>query len=364
MNAELRTIPATDGYRMPAEWEPHGGCYLAWPENTYFWRQGAKPVQHTVVAIADAIAATGEQVTVTVSSSQYLHARLLLPDAVRVVEISTFNAWARDIAPSFLVDDHGGLRGVDWRFDGYGNRSPYWHLDNGYAARILDLERLDRYAGPIVFEGGMIDVDGLGTGIVAAECLLDPVRYRNPNRDTIIDAVRDYLGVRKLIWLPFGLVDDDTAGHMDNMARFVSPGTVALAWTGNERDPQFERSAAAWELLTAETDADGKPLTVHKIPIPGPLHMTAEESLGTDIGARIDRTGQRLAGSYLNFYISNGAVLIPALDPATDDEAAAILSGLLPGREPIQLPSRELLLGGGNIHCATRQIPATTRRQS
>ncbi|MFG1797732.1 agmatine deiminase [Nocardia sp. NPDC049149] len=357
MRTDLKTHPAADGFRMPAEWDPHAGCFLAWPENTYFWRQGAKPAQDVVATIADAIATTGEQVTVTVSARQYLHARLRLTAAVRVVEVSTANAWARDVAPSFVVDDTGGLRGVDWRFNGYGNRSPYWHADDAYAAKLLDLERVERYSGPVVFEGGMLDVDGLGTGLVAEECLLDPARYRNPDRDTINAAMRDFLGVDKLIWLPFGLVDDGTAGHMDNMARFVAPGQVLLAWTDDENDPQFERSAAALARLTGATDATGNPLTVHKIPIPGPLHMTEEESAGTDIGAAVNRTGERLAGSYVNFYLANGAVLVPQLDPATDAEAVAVLGALFPSRAVVPLQTRDLLLGGGNIHCATRQIP-------
>ncbi|KIA61778.1 agmatine deiminase family protein [Nocardia vulneris] len=361
MRTHVSSTPATDGYRLPADWEPNTACYLAWPENTYFWRAGAKPAQHTVATLADTIAEAGEQVTVTVSASQYLHARLALSAAVRVVEVSSSNVWARDTGPMFVVDDRGGLRGVDWRFNGYGNRSPHWHIDDAYAGKLLDLERVDRYPGPIVFEGGMLDVDGRGTGMVTEECALDPARYPEPDRDTIATALREFLGVRELIWLPFGLVDDGTRGHIDNLARFVAPGEVALAWTDDERDPQFERSAAALARLDGTPDVDGKPLTVHKIPIPGPLSMTADESAGTDIAALHDQTGNRLAGSYLNFHLIEGAVLIPQLDPATDDAAAALFGDLFPTRTPILLPTRELLLGGGNIHCATRQVPDPAR---
>lgn len=357
MHTELTGLPAADGFRLPAEWEPHAGCYLAWPENPYFWREGAKPVQRVVAGLANTIAATGEQVTVTVSTSQYKHARLVLSAAVRVVEAATANAWARDAAPMFVVNDTGTVRGVDWPFNGYGNRSPFWHIDDAYASKILDLERIDRYAAPIVFEGGMLDVDGRGTGLITEECALDPVRYQRPDRAAITNAVRDYAGVRELIWLPFGLAGDGSCGHIDNMARFIAPGQIALAWTDDERDPQFERSAAALERLAGHPDADGKPLTVHKIPNPGPLYMTAEESAGTDIGTWRNRTGERLAASYLNFYLTDSTVLVPQLDPATDQEAVDILAAALPQHEPVLIPTRDLLLGGGNIHCATRQLP-------
>ncbi|QIS09629.1 agmatine deiminase [Nocardia arthritidis] len=358
MRTELTGTPAADGFRMPAEWEPHSGCYLAWPENTYVWREGAKPVQRAVAAIANAIAEVGEQVTVTVSSAQYKHARLVLSAAVRVVETSTVNVWSRDTAPTFVVDDRGGLRGVKWVFNGYGQRFPEWYLDDAYATKVLDLERLDQYRAPVVFEGGMLDVDGLGTGIVAEECVLDPARNPHPDREMIARAVRDFAAVHKLLWLPWGLTDDDTRGHIDNMARFVAPGHLLLAWTDDERDPQFARSAAALEILERETDANGNPLTVTKIPIPGPLYMTAEENSGTDIGTSLNQTGNRLAGSYCNFYLANGAVLVPQLDPATDDEAVAILGRMFPERDTVPIPTRDLLLGGGNIHCATRQLPA------
>lgn len=355
----LTSTPAADGFRMPAEWHPHDGCLLVWPQNGYVWRAGARPAQRALAAVANAIAETGEPVTVTVTGDQYAHARSALADRVRVVETSTWLGWARDIAPTYVIDAQGRRRGIDFRFNGYGGRYPYWAIDDQYARKILDLTGTDRYRTSLVLEGGAFHVDGEGTCLVTEETLLDPDRNPGADRERMEALLRAYLGVRTVVWLGRGLVADGTRGHVDNLACFAAPGVVLLAWTDDEDDPQYERSADALERLRAATDAAGRPLRVVKLHVPGPLYMTEDEARGVDaIDAQHGAAPPRLAASYTNFYLTAGHAFVPLLDPGHDDAAIATLGRALPAHTVVGLPTRELLLGGGNIHCATQQLPS------
>ena len=177
MSKTLDSNPRRDGYRMPGEFEPHAGCWLLWPERPDNWRLGAKPAQQTFATLAAAIAAS-EPVTVGVSAAQFARARRLLPAAVRVVELSANDAWVRDTGPTFVVNDRGGVRGVDWRFNAWGGLQGGlyfpWDRDEAVAQKIIEIEGCDRYRAPFVLEGGSIHVDGQGTLITTEECLLNP----------------------------------------------------------------------------------------------------------------------------------------------------------------------------------------------
>ncbi|MGI5233046.1 agmatine deiminase [Actinoallomurus sp. CA-142502] len=354
----LESTPAADGFRMPAEWEPHEGCWMAWPQNGYVWREGARPAQRALAAVANALADVGEQVTVTVTGDQYAHARAVLDGRVRVVETTCWLGWARDIAPTYVVDREGRRRGVDFAFNGYGARYPYWATDDQYARKVLDLTGTDRYRAPMVLEGGAFHVDGEGTALVTAETLLDPDRNPAPSQPAMEKLLHDYLGVTRTVWIEWGLTCDETRGHVDNIACFAAPGVVCLTWTDDPRDPQYERSARALEDLRHATDARGRTLRVEKLPLPGPLHRTDEEARGVDTLGVPDTGPGRLAASYANFYLTSDHVFAPLLDPEHDDEAMLRLGRIFPNHTVVGLPTRELLLGGGNIHCATQQIPA------
>ncbi|HET7120015.1 MAG TPA: agmatine deiminase [Solirubrobacterales bacterium] len=363
MSVTLKTTPAADGYRMPGEFEPHDGCWMAWPERSDNWRWGAKPAQRAYAAVAAAIAAA-EPVTMAVSDAQFEHARSLLPDSVRVVELSSDDAWIRDMGPSFVVDGRGGRRGVDWRFNAWGGLEGGlyfpWDRDERVAAKVLEIEGADRYRAPIVLEGGSIHVDGEGTVLTTEECLLNPNRNPDRSREEIERVLRDYLGAEKVLWLGQGVFDDETDGHVDNIACFARPGVVLLTWSEDDGDPQSEISRDARKRLEAETDARGRSLEVITLPSPGPLTVTESEAEGVDAiaGTLPRRAGDRLAASYVNFYLANSRVVYPLLDERHDDEAAEILRGVLPEREVVGVPAREILLGGGNIHCITQQVPA------
>jgi agmatine deiminase len=219
---------------------------------------------------------------------------------------------------------------------------------------------LRSFAAPFVLEGGSIHVDGEGTVLTTEECLLNPNRNPELSREQIERALLDYLGAEKVVWLGRGVFEDETDGHVDNLACFVQPGVVLLTWCGDESDPQHAISRDALARLEATTDARGRPFEVIKLPAPGPLRIEAEEAAGVELreGTLPRRAGDRLAGSYANFYLGNSRLVMPLLDERHDDEAAEILRGCFPDREVVGVPSREILLGGGNIHCITQQVPA------
>lgn len=347
---------------MPGEFEPHGGCWMAWPERPDNWRLGAKPAQEAYAAVAVAIAAS-EPVTMAVSDGQFEHARGLLPPEVRVVEVSTDDAWIRDHGPTFLVGGEGGRRGVDWRFNAWGGTKGGlyfpWDRDERVAAKVLEIESADRYRAPIVLEGGAIHVDGEGTVLTTEQCLLNPNRNPELSKEEIERVLLDYLGAEKVVWLGAGVFEDETDGHVDNLACFARPGVVLLTWTDDEDDPQQAISRDARVRLEAATDARGRPFEVVLLPSPGPLQLSAEEAGGVDAGEGTQprRAGDRLAASYVNFYLGNSRIVYPLLDPRHDEEAAAILRRVFPEREVVGVPAREILLGGGNIHCITQQVP-------
>jgi agmatine deiminase len=359
MSSIVDSTPAADGFRMPGEFEPHDGCWMIWPERPDNWRLGAGPAQDAFAAVAESIAVS-EPVTMAASAAQLERCRSLLSPSIQVVEMPSDDAWARDTGPTFVVDGAAGRRGVDWRFNAWGGIYSPWDQDERVAARILAVEGADRYRAPLVLEGGSIHVDGEGTVLTTEECLLNPNRNPELSRERIERALRDYLGAEKVVWLGAGVFEDETDGHVDNLACFARPGVVLLTWAEDPSDPQHAISRDALERLQAATDACGRPLEVIKLPSPGPIPIEAEEAAGvaTREGTLPRRAGDRLAASYANFYLGNSRVVMPLLDERHDEEAGAILQDCFPEREVVGVPSREILLGGGNIHCITQQVPA------
>lgn len=358
----LTTTPADDGFIMPGEFEPHSGCWMLWPERPDNWRMGGKPAQQAFTSVATAIA-TSEPVTVGVSAQQFQHARSLLPAAVRVVELSSNDAWMRDVGPTFVRNAQGEVRAVDWQFNAWGGLSGGlyfpWDRDEQVAQKVAEIEGRDRYLGPLVMEGGAIHVDGQGTLMTTEECLLNP--NRNPGMDigAIEILLHEYVGASTILWLGKGVPLDETDGHVDELCCFVKPGEVLLTWTDAKRDPLYAVCRDAFERLSQARDARGRKLTIHKLPQPGPLYITKQEAAGVDEmpATRPRRAGDRLPASYINLYIGNGVVVMPLLDKRYDQKIARLLSRLFPKRKIIGVDAREILLGGGGIHCITQQVP-------
>lgn len=362
MSKLIHSTPRADGFRMPAEWEPHAGCWMLWPQRRDTWRNGGKPAQYAFVEVATQISRF-EQVTMGVNADQFVNARAMLPSQVRLVEISNNDAWARDSGPTFVVNDRGVVRGVDWTFNAWGGLQKMmyrpWDQDDLAPAKMLEIEACDRYKAPLVMEGGSFHVDGQGTLITTEQCLLHPNRNPNMSKSEIEQHLADYLNISRIIWLPRGVYEDETDGHVDNLCCFVRPGVIALTWTDDRSDPQYERSAEAYDLLRSAQDARGQQLEAHKIHQPDPMTMTEEEASGLDVvaNALLRPAGERLAGSYINFYIANGAIILPQFGDRHDQAARQKLAQLFPDREVVGISAREILLGGGNIHCITQQQP-------
>lgn len=362
MRIITETTPASDGYHMPAEYEPHRGCIMIFPERADSWQYGGYAARRAFAQVAEVIARS-EEVTVCASAAQYDNARAMLPPQIRVVEMSSNDAWARDYAPTFVVRE-GDVRGIDWGFNAWGGLHDGlyfpWDKDNAMARKLCDLFQKDVYCKrDFILEGGSIHVDGEGTCLVTENCLLSEGRNPKLKREEIERILREYLGVSVVIWLPCGIYHDETNEHVDNICAFVKPGEVVLAWAEDETDVQYEMSKRCLEVLEQAVDAKGRHIKVHKLPLPGPVTMTAQECEGLDAcWDEPTRTpGERLAASYVNFYISNAHIVMPGFGDPMDERAKEVLQGLFPEREVVQIYARDILIGGGNIHCITQQIP-------
>lgn len=363
----MNTIPGCDGYHMPGEFEPHRGCVMIWPVRPGSWPHGAKEAQRTFAEIAGAIAQS-EHVWMLADPEHAAAVRQRFSGnpEIEVLEIATDDAWARDVGPTCVVNRTGAVRGIDWQFNAWGGTYDglyvHWEQDNLAAPRICQALGLGCYdAQHFVLEGGAVHSDGEGTLLVTEACLLSPGRNPHMSRTEIEDTLKQYLGAKKVIWLPGGIYQDETNEHVDNMCAFVRPGEVVLAWTEDRDDPQWEKSSAALKVLEGERDAAGRQLIVHRLPIPKkPVCITQEELTGFQFeeGEDVRSAGERLAASYVNFYISNGAVLIPQFGDENDRQAVEILGRLFPERRMIPIYARPVIVGGGNIHCITQQIPA------
>ncbi|HUN23871.1 MAG TPA: agmatine deiminase [Anaerolineales bacterium] len=359
----LSTTPAQDGYTMPGEFEPHTGTWMLWPQRFDTYRMGAVYAQRTWVTVAETIARF-EPLTIGVNHDQYRRARKMLPPTVRVLEISSNDAWTRDSGPTFLTNRQGGIRGVHWQFNAWGgfNGGAYfpWDEDLLVAEKILTLAGADRYCAPFILEGGSIHSDGQGTILTTEECLLNPNRNPHLAKEQIEAYLKSYLGAQTVIWLPRGVAFDETSGHVDNFACFARPAEVILAWSDDPNNPNYERVREGLAVLENSRDAQGRPFTVHKLQLPPQLHRTKEEALEIDENefARDRLADLPLAGSYVNFYLVNGGVILPVFGEATDANAIAVLQGIFPDRQVVAVPGREILLGGGNVHCITQQQPA------
>lgn len=357
------SVPAADGFRMPGEYEPHEGCIMIFPERSDSWQYGGYAARKAFVQVAEAIARS-EKVTVCASGEQYDNARALLPPGIRVVEMSSNDAWARDYAPTFVRNDRGEVRGIDWGFNAWGGLKDGlyfpWDKDDRMARKLCDLLDKDVYdKRDFILEGGSIHVDGEGTCMVTESCLLSEGRNPGLSREEIEDNLKKYLSVSTILWLPCGIYRDETNEHVDNICAFVAPGEVVLAWTEDRDDVQYAMSKACLDYLESAVDAKGRKIKVHKLPLPKPVCITAEECEGLDrCWDEPTRTpGERLAASYVNFYISNGNVVMPGFGDPMDDRAREILQELFPTRQVVQVYARDILIGGGNIHCITQQIP-------
>jgi agmatine deiminase len=252
------------------------------------------------------------------------------------------DAWIRYTAPTFGRNAVGLVAGIVWRFTGFGERSPDYTNDNALAERICRRLKVPCFEAPIVFEGGALQVDGEGTGLVCAASVLDPRRNPGLGQAEVEAVLRDFLGLETVIWLEQGLVDDATGGHVDNLACFAAPGVVLALAGGDAGDPNRPVLEDNLARLRAAHDAKGRQLEVIEIPQPAPRHR---------------EDGSRLTASYINFYLANDAVIVPIFDDPNDGAAFHAIQAAFPERQIVEIDVGDLIHGGGGIHFITQQQP-------
>ena len=378
------STPLADNFYMPGEFEPHRGCILIWPERPGSWGYGAEAAGTAFAAVIKAIAQSEHvYVAVTQKTLPKAQAKLFGSDvtadtmkqgSIELFFAKTDDAWARDVAPTFVKSkaqeskDFSIVRAVNWEFNAWGGEVDglyaSWENDNAFASLFANQFGFDWYdASPFVLEGGSIHSDGEGTLLTTESCLLSAGRNPKLSREQIENELSQYLGIKKVLWLPRGIFQDETNEHVDNVCAFLRPGEVVLAWTDNPDDPQYELSQKSFAYLESMRDAKGRKLTVHKLPIPDhPICITKEDLEGYTFeeGEDMREVGERLAASYVNFYFSNDAIILPVFggeNIESDERAVQLMQKWNPDRKVIPIPARDILTGGGNIHCITQQIP-------
>lgn len=369
---EDESTPRKDGYRMPAEFEPQERVWMLWPNRPDNWRDGAKPAQRAYAQVARAIA---QFVPVTIGAKpedyEAAHFELADDENILVIEMDSNDAWIRDCGPTFVVNDEGDVRAVHWHFNAWGGLVDGlyfpWDQDALVGMKVADLAHAVRYRpDDLVLEGGSIHVDGEGTVITTEMCLLSEGRNPQLSREEIEHYLSEYLNIDKVIWIKDGIDPEETNGHIDDVACFVAPGEVACIWTEDKDNPFYEYAQEAYRTLSEATDAKGRKLKVHKLTMPKvPTYMSEDEVETIDVvEGTIPRTTEDVAiASYMNFLITNGAVIVPQYDDENDELALRQVQEMFPDREVVGVSTREVAYGGGNIHCITQQQPAKMIRE-
>lgn len=337
--------PGSLTLRMPGEFEPHERTVMCWPT-----RVGLYPgelfarAEAAHAEVARTIAGFEPVTMIAAPGPPAARATAMCGEGIDVVELPIDDSWFRDTGPTYTVDDHGGLVAVHWAFNGWGDKHRPWADDARVGARWASHAGHDVQVVPMVLEGGSITVDGEGTLLTTAECLLHP--NRNPGMSsTGIEAVLDaQLGVSSVVWLPFGLaLDHETDGHVDNVAAFSAPGRVLVQCCDDRSEPDHDRLATNRRIASETIDARGRELDVMEVPVL-PFAEIA---------------GRRVAAPYLNLYVGNGFVLVPTTGHDADPDMLALIAGEFPGHRTIGVDVGAILaFGGGGIHCITQQVPA------
>ena len=362
MARRLNSTPKKDGFRMPGEFEPQKQIWMIWPERPDNWRNGAKPAQKAYAEVAKAISRF-EPVTMCVSRQQYANCRRILPPEIRVVEMSSNDAWMRDCDPTFLVNDKSEVRAVDWEFNAWGGLVDGlyfpWDADDAIAQKVCEIEGIDSYrTSGFVLEGGSIHVDGEGTLITTEMCLLSEGRNPSMTKEEIEDMLKEYLNLEKIIWIKDGIDPLETNGHVDDVACFIRPGEVACIWTDDPTHPFYQVAQDAYKTLSEATDAKGRKLKVHKLCLTKePCLLQGADTIDSVEGSIPRKDGEICAASYMNFLIVNGGVIVPQYRDENDKLALEQIQAMFPEREVVGVDTLEIVYGGGNIHCITMQQP-------
>ena len=373
---ETPAVPAARGYRMPAEWEPHAATWLSWPRRQGISFPGKGAYDKAVLAIAKMVHALADSETVNINICDAAHEADVVKTLTKVGarqshvtfhHIETNEPWCRDHGPIFVTRKEAPKSLVlDWGYNAWGCKYPPFDDDDYVPTAVAEMLGLPVEYPEMILEGGSIDVNGEGLLLTTRSCLLNPNRNPGLKQSQIEQRLRDWLGVKEILWLGDGIEGDDTDGHIDDIARFVSSDTIVCAVEEDENDPNYEPLRANLACLTGvstdlpleeegeeddDEDADG----VDEQVVGSPARF---QVIQLPMPRKIVRDGQRLPASYANFYIANKVVLLPVFSDVNDRWAAAILEKAFPERKVIGIDSRELIWGLGSFHCLTQQQPA------
>ena len=333
-----------DRYHMPAEWALHERSFVSWPvKESMVWPENYDEVCCGYAEVIRAIA-TFEPVTVIVNPSDIERAKTLCGANVEFLEIEHNDAWIRDNGPTFVWNQNKKLKGINWRFNAWGEKYTPYDLDDALAPKIMEMTRTFPWHAPIVLEGGSIHVDGEGTLLSTEECLLNENRNPSLTRFEIEELVKAYTGTEKIVWLNRGLYGDETDGHVDNIACFARPGTIVMQVCYDPEDPNYEITMENMMRLRSTSDANGRSFEIVEILQPPARYYQ----------------GQRLTLSYLNFYFVNGGIILPIFgaDAEIYDQAAIQkIQAVFPDRRIVTVDGMALIKEGGNVHCITQQMP-------
>jgi agmatine deiminase len=337
--------PVRDGFTWPAEWAQHERTWMCWPCRTEAWG-GPEPLLRAKQAFARVARAitTFEPVTMAVRPHDAAEARLATAGKADVFEVPLDDSWARDMGPTFLRAADGARAAVQWRFNAWGNKYHPYDEDAKLATRIAKAVDVRVYNAPLVCEGGAIHGDGEGTLIATEQTLLNTNRNPELTQQDVEESLALYTGARRIVWLGEDFSDDETDGHIDNIACFVAPGRVLVGVPSSKSHPDYEPVMEAIRRLSSARDAHGRALEI--VELAQPLEQ------------RTDARGRLLQASYVNFYLPNGGVVMPAFDDPNDEKARAVLADCFPDRDILQIDALDIVEGGGGIHCITQQEPA------
>ncbi|HEX3673357.1 MAG TPA: agmatine deiminase family protein [Rhizomicrobium sp.] len=337
--------PARDGFSMPAEWANHVRTWMCWPCRMEVWGgpDGMLRARQAFARVARAISAF-EPVVMVARPQDAAEARLACGGKAEIFEAPLDDSWARDMGPTFLMGPGGARAGTAWQFNAWGNKYHPYTNDAALGGRILARAGVTAYAAPMICEGGAIHSDGEGTLLTTEQCLLNPNRNANLTRQEIEEGLVLFTGARRILWLGEGFSDDETDGHVDNIACFAAPGRVLVGVPSRKSHPDYEPVMEAIARLREARDAQGRAFEIVEIAQPR--------------NERADWRGRPLQSSYINFYLPNGGVVMPGFDDPNDEAARAILADCFPGRDILQIDALDIVEGGGGIHCITQQEPA------
>lgn len=345
--------PAQAGYRMPPEWHAHAATWLAWPKDPLTWPERVPQAEAIFLQMIEALA-PHEIVNLLVddeATESTVRQCCNFPASanVRFHRIETVDSWIRDYGPNFLLNDKGELAFNDWTFNAWGDKYEELKKDDAIPQRLQSIIDAPRFAPGIVLEGGSIEVNGAGVVMTTEQCLLNPNRNPQLDRTEIEEHLKAYLGVEQVLWLGLGIAGDDTDGHIDDIARFISNDTIVCVMEDDPADENYRLLQDNYERLSLARDARGKAFNIIPLPMPGLIGGRGED---------------RLPASYANFYIANNVVLLPVYGHANDERATAILQRLFTQRKVIPINCEPLIWGMGAIHCVTQQQPALVRTQA